>query len=125
MINLKSLSKSDPRGKEIKALASEYKKLRKNYKELKKREAEAAKALELSREALRERSYTVEVKELKERKNGKEFKGLKKKSLEKARRKYRDRQARFEEDCINLKKIQVEARESATRLNETGSQVGE
>jgi hypothetical protein len=125
VINLKSLSNSDPRRKEIMALASEYKKAQRAYKELKKKEGDQIKEVDRARQELREGAYKVDVKEEKERKRGKEWKGRKKKSLEKAREKSRDQQRVYEDKTLQLKRLQAELKDFGTQLNAKGFQLKE
>jgi len=123
MINLHSLSRSDPRRKEIKGLAAEYKHMYRAYKELKKMEADAVKEVDHIRADLMEKTRRIESKEAKEKKSGKELKGFKKRSLEKARQKSRDLQDLYEDRSLQLKKVQTELKHSAERLNEKGNEV--
>lgn len=123
MINLKSLSNSDPRRKEIMALASEYKKAQRAYRELKKREGDTSKEVDRIRDELRERTNKLQAKEEKERRSGKEYKGRKKKGLDKARQRSRETQRMYEDSTLMLRRLQAEVKETAVRLNEKGNMV--
>jgi chromosome segregation ATPase len=123
VINLKNLSHADPRRKEITALASEYKKGQRSYKDLKRREAEMTKEVARIRDELRERTLKLQYKEEKERKSGKEYKGRKKKGLDKARQKSRDLQREYEDSTLMLRRLQAEVKDTALQLNERGNQV--
>ena len=123
MINLKSLSSNDPRRKEIMALASEYKKAQRAYRELKKREGDTSKEVDRIRDDLRERTNKLQAKEEKERRSGKEYKGRKKKGLDKARQRSRETQRMYEDSTLMLRRLQAEVKETAVRLNEKGNMV--
>lgn len=125
VINLKSLSNSDPRRKEILALASEYKNAQRAYKELKKREGETSKEVDRIRDELRERTNKLQAKEEKERRSGKEYKGRKKKGLDKARQRSREMQRMYEDSTLMLRRLHAEVKETAVRLNEKGNMLRE